>query len=71
MSDKELTLDQMMENLDECVRALEADDITLEDSFNIYEKGMQLVKSCNERIDRVEKEVLKLEADGTTTTLDA
>lgn len=71
MSDnKELTLEEMMDELDNCVRQLEADDISLEDSFHIYEKGMKMVKSCNDRIDRVEKEVLKLEEDGSTSLLD-
>ena len=68
MSDnKELTLEEMMDELDNCVRQLEADDISLEDSVHIYEKGMKMVKSCNDRIDRVEKEVLKLEEDGSTS----
>lgn len=71
MSDnKELTLEEMMDELDNCVRQLEADDISLEDSFHIYEKGMKMVKSCNDRIDRVEKDVLKLEEDGSTSLLD-
>lgn len=67
---KELTLEEMMDELDNCVRQLEADNISLEDSFQIYEKGMKMVKSCNDRIDRVEKDVLKLEEDGSTSLLD-
>lgn len=67
---KELTLEEMMSELDECVQKLEASDISLEDSFHIYEKGMKLVKSCNEKIDRVEKDVLKLEEDGSTSVFD-
>ena len=70
MSDnKELTLEQMMDDLENCVRELESDDISLEDSFHIYEKGMKLVKSCNDRIDKVEKDVLVLEDNGQVSVL--
>ena len=67
MADKkeEKTLNEMMKELDEHVRKLEADDISLEDSFQIYEKGMKLIKQCNAKIDRVEKKVLELNGDGT------
>ena len=67
---RELTLEEMMDELDGCVKRLEADDITLEESFHIYEQGMKYVKACNDRIDKVEKEVLKLEEDGSTSLLD-
>ena len=45
---------------------LEKDDITLEQSFQEYQKGMLLVKKCNEIIDKVEKKVLVLNEDGGT-----
>ncbi len=40
------------------------EDISLEESFKLYKEGMKLVKSCNDRIDKVEKEVLKLNENG-------
>lgn len=61
-----LTFEEMIDTLDTCVKSLEADDISLEDSFHIYEKGMKLVKECGDRIDKVEKKVLLLDEDGTT-----
>ena len=38
--------------------------ISLEDSFLVYEQGMKLIKECNDKIDRVEKKVLELNAEG-------
>ncbi|NLC74231.1 MAG: exodeoxyribonuclease VII small subunit [Clostridiales bacterium] len=35
--------------------------VTLEESFELYKRGMDLVRSCNERIDTVEKKVKILE----------
>lgn len=62
---EERTLQEMLQTLDEQIRVLESEDISLEDSFIVYEQGMRLIKECNDRIDRVEKKVLELNADGT------
>lgn len=61
---KELTLEQTFEKLEETIGRLEQEDIPLEESFQLYKEGMKLVKSCNDRIDKVEKEVLKLNENG-------
>ncbi len=61
---RELTLDETFERLEEAIGKLEQEDISLEESFRVYKEGMKLIKSCNEKIDRVEKDVLKLNADG-------
>ena len=62
---QERTLQDMLQTLDEQIRQLESEDISLEDSFLVYEQGMKLIKECNEKIDRVEKKVLALNAEGT------
>ena len=64
MASKETTLEQLFEKLEASISQLERDDISLEDSFKIYKEGMKLVQTCNSRIDRVEKEVLKLNENG-------
>ena len=61
---KEMTLEQMFEQLEESIERLEQEDISLEDSFKIYREGMKLIQTCNEKIDKVEKEVLKLSENG-------
>lgn len=43
---------------------MDRDDVTLEKSFEDYEKGMKLIRYCNSRIDRVEKKVQQMNADG-------
>ena len=52
--------------LEETVAALEQEDISLEESFQIYKNGMELLKKCNQSIDMVEKRVLVLNEDGET-----
>ena len=46
------------------IEQLEEEDITLEDSFRAYQEGMKLLKYCDEKIDRVEKQVLKINEVG-------
>lgn len=65
MADEQLTLEEAFLQLDEITKALEAEDITLEDSFAVYQKGMQLLKYCNDSIDQVEKKVLVINGEGT------
>ena len=61
---KEQSLEEVFESLDEIVGELEADDVSLEDSFRLYHQGMELLKVCNEKIDRVEKQIKILDEDG-------
>ncbi|MBO4845173.1 MAG: exodeoxyribonuclease VII small subunit [Lachnospiraceae bacterium] len=65
-----MTLEQMLDSLDKCVNMMENGELTLEESFNAFKEGMELVKRCNESIDTVEKEVVKLMDDGSIEPLD-
>ena len=47
-------------------RKMESREITLEEAFEKYQEGMALLKSCNEKIDRVEKKMLVLGENGET-----
>lgn len=68
MAQKENTwkLEEGFLKLEETIAALEKEDISLEESFQEYQKGMELLKKCNDAIDRVEKKVLVLNGDGET-----
>lgn len=61
---KELTLEQAFEKLEDSINMLEQEDISLEEAFKVYKEGMKLIQTCNEKIDKVEKEVLKLNENG-------
>ena len=58
------TLEESMERLETILDTLEGDDISLEESFALYQKGMKLVQSCKEKIDTVEKKMQILNAKG-------
>lgn len=65
-TDKEqaLSLEEAFAQIEEVIGSLETEDITLEQSFAEYNRGMALLAQCNETIDRVEKKVLKINEDG-------
>ena len=50
--------------LEEILGQLEQDDLDLETSFLLYQKGMQLLKQCNNAVDTVEKKLIILEEGG-------
>lgn len=62
--ERELSLEENFSRLEELIALLESDDISLEEAFGAYSRGMSLLKQCNDQIDRVEKQVLKLGGDG-------
>lgn len=60
----DLSLEETFEQIEEVIAHLETEEITLEQSFQEYNKGMKLLQHCNETIDRVEKKVLQINEDG-------
>ena len=60
----EQSLETVFEQLDEFVEQVEAEDVSLEDSFGLYHKGMDLLKVCNEKIDTIEKKMMILDENG-------
>lgn len=69
MADKEMKLEESFEKLNHILEGLEKADVTLEDSFTLYQEGMKLLKSCNDSIDKVEKELIVLSENGETNEL--
>ena len=58
------TLNELLEQLDEVMKKMEDTDISLEESFYLYETGMKMLKQCNDKIEAVEKKVLLLDKEG-------
>lgn len=65
-----MTLEEKLAKLDAMTEQLRKEDITLEESFSLYKDGMELIRQCNTDIDRVEKQVQILNADGQVTDWD-
>lgn len=58
------TLEELFQELDGMMRQMEEPGLSLEQSFSLYHRGIELLKSCNDKIDTVEKQIQILEEDG-------
>lgn len=63
---EDCSIEDILSQVEDTIANLEAEDISLEDSFVQYKKGMELLKVCNEKIDAIEKKVLILNGEGET-----
>lgn len=61
---EEMSVEESFAELDRLVQQMESGNTSLEESFQLYAKGMQLLKNCNEKIDLVEKKMLQISEDG-------
>ena len=64
MNDQKSFEDSLKE-IENIVEELEKGDISLEESIDLYKKGMMTLKECNQKIDKVEKELQVLKIDDT------
>ncbi len=59
----EKTLEQVFLELESVVQKMENEE-SLEESFQLYRRGMDMLKSCGEKIDKIEKQMLILDEKG-------
>lgn len=62
---QEETLEEVFAQLDDLAEKLVDKETSLEDSFNLYKQGMELLKFCSDKLDTVEKKMLQMNEDGT------
>ena len=48
-----MKIEERFVELDKIVKELELGELTLEKSFELYKKGMDMIKDCNKDIDKV------------------
>lgn len=62
-----MTFEDALRALEEVVRKLEGGDVPLDDSISLYERGEQLRKHCQARLDAAQARIEKivLQSDGT------
>jgi len=64
--EQDLTFEDALAKLEEYVRTLEQGELDLEQSLNIFEKGMKLAKLCGNKLDHAEQKIeILLEKNGT------
>ena len=63
-NEKTLTLEERIAHLEQIVARMEDADVSLDEAFELYKKGLDEVKSANDMVQGMEKAMLVLNSDG-------
>lgn len=71
MAKKEFSFEKSLEELQQLVATLESGNVGLDESLKLFERGVELVRLCNARLDEAEQRVLAVRTnpDGSTDTV--
>ncbi len=61
--DERLSFEEALKRLEKIVHALQGGGLTLEQAIALFEDGMGLAKTCNERLNAAELKITQLQAD--------
>ena len=61
--EEELSLEDLLKQVEECITVLENPEISLEDSFRCYELGVQKLHQCKKKVSQIEQKMLILNAE--------
>lgn len=67
---QETSLEEVFQELSSIIEKMQEREVTLEESFSLYEQGIRKLGICNEKIDSVEKKMLLLNQQGELEAFD-
>ena len=68
--DKKIDFELSLKELESIIEKLEDENINLEDSVKSFEKGINLVKECQQQLQNAELKIKKLLDDGTSSDIE-
>ena len=60
-----MKLEETFTQLEDIIKQMENPEVSLDESFALYQSGVERLKECNKMLDEVEKKMQILNADGT------
>lgn len=63
-SGDKVTVEEAFAQLSDIVEQMDAPEATLEDSMQLYRKGIALLSQCGDTLDRMEQEMITLTEEG-------
>lgn len=63
-SEKNVSLEERFEHIEEIIEQMESGDVTLDQSFELYKNGLEEIKAANAMLDTIEKAMLVMNEDG-------
>ena len=64
---KEESLEERLSQIEEMIRKMEEPEVSLDESFKLYQAGIEQLKHCNQMLDEVEKKMQILNKNGELT----
>ena len=58
---KDLTFEQALEQLEETVRAMEAGELSLQETTALFERGMRLANYCGDMLSKAELKITQIQ----------
>ena len=55
-----MKIEEKFEEIDKIINSLEMNEASLDESFELYKKGMDIIKECNTEIEKVENQIVIL-----------
>ena len=68
--DKKIDFELSLKELESIIEKLEDENINLEDSVKSFEKGINLVKECQQQLQNAELKIKKLLDDGSSSDIE-
>ncbi|MFR4351930.1 MAG: exodeoxyribonuclease VII small subunit [Roseburia sp.] len=62
--DQTPTLEESFAKIEKIIEQMEGADVSLDESFRLYQQGISQLKACNGMLDQVEKKMQILNAEG-------
>lgn len=51
------TIEENFEEIENIIKEMQEEDVTLDKSFELYNNGINLVRDCSAQIDKIEKQI--------------
>ncbi len=62
--EKKMFLEETFAEIENVITQMEQPEVSLDESFRLYQQGVAQLKVCNELLDEVEKKIQVIAADG-------
>lgn len=62
--EKTPSIEERFSQIEDIIDKMESPEVSLDESFSLYQQGIEALKNCNEMLDMVEKKMQILQADG-------
>ena len=54
---QEMTIEQSFAELDQIIERMQNSSLSLQESFDLYKKGVELVAGCSKKIDKIQCDI--------------